>query len=96
VEPTQLGPIDRASPYLQSPKRSIKRTALLDKERMMDNVQKQNVCRYILDDNFRIILITQLLCGGLLTRFVLDIRNCIDTYSSNCLLTEMESYLVHS
>jgi hypothetical protein len=45
VEPTQLGPIDRASPYLQ--KRCVlkyKEDGVLNKNRMMGNVQKRNIC----------------------------------------------------
>jgi hypothetical protein len=39
VKPTQLGPIDRASPYLQT----CFFFNILDKDEMMDNVQKYNI-----------------------------------------------------
>jgi hypothetical protein len=39
--------MDRASPYLQYPKHCVlknKEDDVLDKDRMMDNVQKHNIC----------------------------------------------------
>jgi hypothetical protein len=53
VRPTQLGPVNRASPYLrttdriQSPKRCVlkdKQGGVLDKDKTMDSVQKRNIC----------------------------------------------------
>jgi hypothetical protein len=53
VKPTQLGPIDRANPYLRRETESslwnvvfwtINRTVFLHKDRMMDNVQQHNIC----------------------------------------------------
>jgi hypothetical protein len=42
VEPTQLGPIERASPWAENP---VSETlCVLNKNRTMDNVQKQNYC----------------------------------------------------
>jgi hypothetical protein len=40
VEPTQLGPIDRASPYL----RTLYFVNILNKDETMDNVQEYNIC----------------------------------------------------
>jgi hypothetical protein len=50
VKLTHLGPIDRASPYLQCLKRCVlknKQDGFLDKHRTMDNVQKHNSCKNV-------------------------------------------------
>jgi hypothetical protein len=50
VKPTQLGPIDRTSPYrdrIQFPKRYVlkqKQDDILNKDKTIDNVQKRNIC----------------------------------------------------
>jgi hypothetical protein len=47
VKPTQLGPIDRASPYLRTPVPAPGQDGDLDKDRTMDNVQEHNICTYV-------------------------------------------------
>jgi hypothetical protein len=51
VKPTQLGPIDKPSPYLRTESSlrnfvfwNINRTVFLDKNKTIDNVQKHNIC----------------------------------------------------
>jgi hypothetical protein len=43
VKPTQLGPIDTASPYVRPDVFKYKHDGVLDKNWMMDNVQKHNI-----------------------------------------------------
>jgi hypothetical protein len=50
VEPTQLGPIDRASPCFQANLSRFQTETIsivLNKKRTVDNVQKHNNCIYI-------------------------------------------------
>jgi hypothetical protein len=48
LSPTQLGPIERASPYLRTSLRNFvlkhEQDDILDKDETMDNVQERNIC----------------------------------------------------